>query len=50
VLLAGLGSRLLAHRAPLGARVHGAACYLLGGCAAWWLTERVVDIVGFPVP
>ena len=39
-----LARRLVGDRIR-GAHIHRAACYLLGALAAWWLLERVVELV-----
>jgi hypothetical protein len=41
-----LARRLIGERGVVGARVHRAACYALGAVAAWWLIERLVELVG----
>ncbi|MDQ3369657.1 MAG: HupE/UreJ family protein [Myxococcota bacterium] len=42
--LATLGRRVIGERWVVGSHVHRVACYLLGGLAAWWLVERVVEL------
>ena len=37
--------RLVGERWVIGDKVHRAACYLLGAVAAWWLLDRVVDLL-----
>lgn len=44
VALVALGRRLIGNRVR-GAHVHRAACYLLGALAAWWLLDRVVEVL-----
>lgn len=40
-----IGRRLVGERRVVGANVHRAACYGLGALAAWWLIERLVDLL-----
>jgi hydrogenase/urease accessory protein HupE len=44
VAVVAAGRRLIGDRIR-GADVHRAACYLLGALAAWWLLQRVVELV-----
>ncbi|HEY5948336.1 MAG TPA: HupE/UreJ family protein [Kofleriaceae bacterium] len=40
-----LARRLVGERRVIGRHVHRAACYLLGALAAWWLLQRVVELL-----
>ena len=41
----GIGRRLIGERGVVGRHIHRATCYALGALAAWWLLDRVVELV-----